>query len=180
MRKKKSAIRERVQAVANLLPDDMVEVAINEGWTPARLLNAFSQDVSADFYVRPTEYQIRIIEAAQRKLSLAAACKEAGVPYFVGRWWYTYDKDFHNLFNMARDAAVDMLESSEYEHAIENPNTGGGKILRAYRTEYQPPTAAESKTPVRVRVVFGKEGGGAIEVTSGSIKQALLGEGGDE
>lgn len=169
---------EQLKVAVKLISDDMLETAVDEGWSANRLLQAFSSDVTPEFYLNPIEYQVKLINAAGSKLSLAAACKEAGVPYFVGRWWFDNDKDFAHLFRMARDAAVDILESKEYENALEHSNSSGGAILRAYREAYQPQKPTNSQTPVRVRVVFG-QGGGAIELTTGEVRDALLGSGED-
>ena len=177
-RKSKRERAEALKTVVKLIPDEMLETAVNEAWSAKGLLQAFSSDISPEFYLNPIEYQMKVINAVGAKLSLAAACKEVGVPYFVGRWWLDNDKDFARLFRMARDAAVDLLESKEYENALERPNSGGGTILRAYREEYQPQKPMGAQLPMRVRGVFGN-GGGAVEVTAGNIQEALLGSGED-
>lgn len=176
--KRKRETQAKIEKTMKLIPDELLDVAIEERWNTKHLMKMFSADIDPDFYVTPIPHQIEIIKAAAEKLTLASSCREANVPYFVGRWWYDNDPDFRYLFDLARDAAVDLLESKEYAGALDG-NGGAGKILTAYRKQYQPQKASESQAPLRVRVVFG-QGGGAIEVTAGNVKDALLGVGSDD
>ena len=83
----------------------------------------------------PEAKKLELLEARTRKLSYTAAAREAGVSRRALFDLRKSDPDFAEAMELAKDEAIETLESSVYERAFKDPILAMF-VLKGHRPEY--------------------------------------------